>query len=99
MPITLKREHGCLLCTSGRVTEKVDEHLLDPACVPDQGNCDFSEYKNYRVIGGKIIAHPFDALRSHTVGFKYPAVCDGCLRGKKVSALVDLMEEKFRCVL
>lgn len=85
----LIRTNPCLLCTDGKVVESVEE-VLYTGDIPDCGNCDFSEYQNYSISGGKLLVK-VAALTSITYTQQYPAVCSRCLRGKKVSALVELL--------
>lgn len=45
----------CVVCDKGEIIERITEHTISEYEVPDISNCDFSNYDNYRVIGGKLL--------------------------------------------
>ena len=97
MPIKLKRVNECMLCTK-KVTETVEQHLLDSDCIPDQSNCDFSDYKNYQIRNG-ILLRPLrrtEHLESSNVMWKVPVVCSTCMTRKKVHTLVEFIQKNIR---
>lgn len=94
MPIKLKRKNECMLCTK-IVTETVEEHLADLGSIPDQSNCDFSEYMNYRISNGTLLLplRRGEGLTSSTTKLQLPVVCSTCVTGRKVRTLVNFIQE------
>lgn|SRR3990167_1803062 len=88
MPLIRKRVSECILCTK-LVTESIEQHIDADMEIPDQNNCDFSEYKNYKVIGGVVLLKKIPDIRGFGYDKPVPVVCRKCLTGRKVQALVD----------
>lgn len=83
------RNNPCILCGE-LVVECVEEHPCAYDAIPDQSNCDFSAYKNYRIIGGILLnKRRITPLRNSTVLDTNPVVCDACLTDTKINTLVS----------
>lgn len=92
--MVLTRSTPCFLCQaagyniSNKVVETIEEHIMDASYVPDQGNCDFSRYSNYRCVGGIIIKNR-EFLSRSTAHIHPDVVCSSCLQEPRISALVS----------
>ena len=89
MKIKRENKNKCVLCDNV-VIEQCTEILLDPECVPDQGNCDFSEYTDYCIVGGYLLEQPFGVGYWGSKSVK--AVCCECVESSDaVRTLVNII--------
>ncbi len=86
----LKRRSKCVCCLQREVTETVEEHLLDADCVPDQGNCDFSDYANYTIEGG-VVLFPKPLISSTTLT-PMKVICNDCLEDTRIKRFYKQMQ-------
>lgn len=76
-----KQEYRCAICCKNTIVRIFTVETLDEAFVPDISTCDFNDYKDFKIEGGKI----FEGLsfREYRRGKENKApfggICNSCL--------------------